>query len=140
MIVVCPSCQSKVRVPESRLGETSRCARCKGSLTPLERPIAIASEAEFEALVRESSLPVIVDFWAPWCGPCRMVAPEIEKLALARKGRAVVVKVNTDELPTLGQRHAIASIPTVAVFHHGREKHRISGAMSAGQMASALGI
>jgi len=140
MIVDCASCGARVRVPESRLGESSRCARCKAAITPLSKPVSVGSEQEFDALVRDSSLPVVVDFWAPWCGPCRVVAPELEKLARARQGRAIVAKVNTDELPSLGRRFAIASIPTVAVFERGRERHRVSGAMPAEQLARALEV
>jgi thioredoxin 2 len=82
-------------------------------------------------LVARSSLPVVVDYWAPWCGPCRMVAPELQKVAARQAGRVIVVKVNTDELPDLGERFAIRSIPTLAVFAEGRERARSAGAKPA---------
>ena len=85
----------------------------------------------FDALVRAAALPVIVDFWAPWCGPCRMVAPELERVAAANAGRYLVVKVNTDAVPELGERFRIRSIPTMAVFEGGREVARTSGARPA---------
>ena len=87
--------------------------------------------AAFDALLRSSSLPVVVDFWAPWCGPCRMVAPELARVAANNAGRYLVVKVNTDEIPELGDRFGIRSIPTMAVFSNGREAARTSGARPA---------
>lgn len=140
MIIPCSSCQAKVRVPGSRLGDNARCPKCKAAVAPLDRPVPIGSDQEFDELVRDSELPVLVDFWAPWCGPCRMVAPELEKLSRSRAGRLVVVKVNTDELPTLGARFGISGIPTIAVFRGGREARRVSGAMPAEALAKQLGV
>lgn len=140
MIVPCRSCDSKVRVPESRLGESARCPRCKGAIAPLDRPVAVTSEADFDALVRDSKLPVLVDFWAPWCGPCRSLAPELEKLAQARTAKLVVAKVDTDELQRLGARFGIQSIPTMVLFRGGREASRVSGAMKADALARQLGV
>ena len=92
------------------------------------------SAAAFDALVQDSKLPVVVDFWAPWCGPCRMVAPELVKVAAANAGRFAVVKVNTDALPELGERYRIRSIPTMAVFAGGKEVARTTGARPAAQI------
>src|SRR5262249_21364968 len=89
------------------------------------------SAEAFDALVRESPLPVVVDFWAPWCGPCRMVAPELEKVARRASGSYVVAKVNTDAVPELGDRYRVQSIPTMAVFRGGSEVTRTSGARPA---------
>ena len=90
-----------------------------------------ASTADFDRLVASASIPIVVDFWAPWCGPCRMVAPELAKVAARAAGRFLVVKVNTDVLNDLGQRLKIRSIPTMAVFSGGREAARTAGARPA---------
>ena len=90
--------------------------------------------ASFTALVREASLPLLVDFWAPWCGPCRMIAPEVSKLAGLDAGELIIVKVNTEAQPALAGSMAIRSIPTFAVFVGGREVERTSGGSSASQL------
>jgi thioredoxin 2 len=131
VITECPSCHQKNRVAFSRLQETTRCGRCKTELAHVAGPVDVATAAEFDSLVSESSLPVVVDFWAPWCGPCRMVAPEIQKVASRQAGRMLVVKVNTDEVDGLGERLGIRSIPTMAVFNGGREIARTAGARPA---------
>src|SRR4029077_12400426 len=88
----------------------------------------VARTADFDRLIASASLPVVVDFWAPWCGPCRMVAPELEKVAARQAGRFIIAKVNTDALPDIGDRFRIRSIPTMAVFAEGREVARTAGA------------
>jgi thioredoxin 2 len=93
-------------------------------------PIEV-SGAFFDAMVSAASVPVVVDFWAPWCGPCRAMAPEFERVAQHLAGEALVVKVNTDAEPELGQRFGIRSIPTIAVFRDGREVTRAAGARPA---------
>lgn len=94
-------------------------------------PFDVGNVADFDRLVARSSLPIVVDYWAPWCGPCRMVAPELEKVAARNAGRLIVAKVNTDVLTELGQRYGIRSIPTMAVFAEGKEQARTSGARPA---------
>jgi thioredoxin 2 len=131
IIVPCPNCGTKNRLAFEQLGQAVRCANCKQALSPPNVPLEARSTADFDRLIARSSLPVVVDYWAPWCGPCRMVAPEIEKVAQRRAGRALVVKVNTDQLPDLGERHNIRSIPTLAVFAGGREVTRSAGARPA---------
>ena len=91
----------------------------------------VGSDAEFESLVSQSKLPVLVDFWADWCGPCKMVAPELEKVAAQAAGRILVAKVNTEDLQQTAARFGIASIPTMALMRDGREVNRISGARPA---------
>jgi len=131
VIVECPSCHQKNRVAYARLRETTRCAKCKTPLSSVGAPVEVSTAAEFDGLVAASDIPVVVDFWAPWCGPCRMVAPEIEKVASRQAGRLLVVKVNTDEVQELGTRLGIRSIPTMAVFNGGREIARTAGARPA---------
>jgi thioredoxin 2 len=100
-------------------------------LAPPGAPIDIGRTADFDRLVAAASIPVVVDYWAPWCGPCRMVAPELQKVAARQAGRLLVVKVNTDQLTELGDRFGIRSIPTMAVFAGGREVARTAGARPA---------
>lgn len=131
VIVICPECGKKIRLAFERLGEPSRCGQCKRELSAPAAPIEVLQTAHFDRLIATSPLPVVVDYWAPWCGPCRMVAPELEKVAAHNAGRVLVVKVNTDALPDLGERFQIRSIPTLAVFAGGREVSRTMGARPA---------
>ncbi len=138
LIVGCPCCGQKNRLTYQRLADPMRCARCKTSIPPPASPIDIQSTADFDRLVGSASLPIIVDYWAPWCGPCRMVGPELQKVAARQAGRALVIKVNTDELSDLGQRFGIKSIPTMAVFSGGKEVARSSGARPAADIEAFL--
>lgn len=133
-IMSCPSCGQRNRVAFST--REARCGRCKSALPPPSQPIEVPDARAFDALVRDARHPVVVDFWAPWCGPCRMVAPELARVAASNAGRFVVVKVNTDALPELGERFRIRSIPTMAIFEEGKEVARTSGAMPAAQIES----
>ena len=138
LIAACPSSGQKNRLAYGRLSERVRCARCKTEIAAPASPIDIHDSADFDRLVASSSVPVIVDYWAPWCGPCRMVAPELQKVAARQAGKALVVKVNTDELSDLGQRFGIRSIPTMAVFAGGKEVGRTSGARPAADIEAFL--
>jgi thioredoxin 2 len=129
VIVACGSCGRKNRVPFA--ANEAKCGGCGTALSSAAEPIEAPNAAAFDALVGATGLPVVVDFWAPWCGPCRMVAPELERVAAANAGRYLVVKVNTDAVPELGERFRIRSIPTMAVFEGGREVARTSGARPA---------
>jgi thioredoxin 2 len=131
VIAACPECGQKNRLAYDKLNDAVRCAKCKAELPKAGAPVEVATAADFEHLVAAASLPVVVDFWAPWCGPCRMVAPEIEKVAARQAGRILVAKVNTDEVGDLGQRLRIMSIPTMAVFRGGKEIARTTGARPA---------
>jgi thioredoxin 2 len=131
VVLTCSSCGQRNRIPYERLDQPMRCGRCKQTLSPPNEPLEITSSADFDQLIVRSPLPVVVDYWAPWCGPCRMVAPELQKIAARQAGRVLVVKVNTDELVDLGERFGIRSIPTLALFADGREVGRITGARPA---------
>ena len=138
IVVPCPSCGQKNRLAYQRLGDAVKCGKCKQDLPPLGKPIEMQSSADFDRLIAHASIPVVVDYWAPWCGPCRMVAPELQKVATRQAGRAVVVKVNTDELPDLGERFSIRSIPTLAVFAGGKEVSRAVGVRPAADIEALI--
>ncbi len=131
LIVACPSCGKANRLAFDHLGETSRCGQCHHEIAAPGEPIAVGSAQQFDALVAKSRLPVLVDYWAAWCGPCRMVAPELEKVARKNAGRFLVAKVDTEAVPDLAARSHIQSIPTLAVWSGGREAARTAGAMPA---------
>src|SRR5262245_49412890 len=113
LVVTCGNCGQKNRVLWERLADTVRWGNWQQELSGRRVPLLVHSAADFDRLVGKSSIPVVVDYWAPWCGPCRMVAPELEKVAARAHGRYLVVKVNTEDLPDLGQRFTIRSIPTM---------------------------
>jgi thioredoxin 2 len=140
VILACPSCSRSNRLPAARLRDRARCAACKEPLLPLSYPVPVQSAADFDELVRGAPAPVLVDFWAAWCGPCRMVAPELEKLARDRGDRVVIAKVDTEALPDVAQRFGIRSIPTMVVFREGSEAARVSGAMPASEIAARLAL
>jgi thioredoxin 2 len=138
IVISCPACSQKNRLRFERIGEMVRCGSCKGELSAPTAPIDIPSAADFDRLIARAGVPVVVDYWAPWCGPCRMVAPELAKVAERQAGRALVVKVNTDVLSDLGQRFGIRSIPTLAVFAGGREVSRTTGARPAAEIEAFI--
>jgi thioredoxin 2 len=134
------ACGQDNRIPADKLDRVARCGACKQPLPAQAEPVALHDAASFSELVERSPLPVLVDFWAPWCGPCRMVAPELEKLARAQAGKIVVAKLDTDEVPAVAARFGIQSIPTMVLFQRGREAKRVSGAMQAPAIERAFGL
>ncbi len=131
IIRTCPSCGARNRVQSSRLAAQARCGKCGTALPAIAEPVEVDESGELAGLLRESALPVLIDFWAPWCGPCKAVAPEIAKVAERNAGRLLVVKVNTDVDPAVGQAYRIQGIPTMALYAGGREVERTSGARPA---------
>ncbi|HLT43741.1 MAG TPA: thioredoxin TrxC [Luteimonas sp.] len=129
VLVPCPACGALNRVPDARLGESPACGKCHQPLFA-GKPLAL-DEAGFALHVERGGLPVLVDFWAPWCGPCRMMAPHFEQAAAQLEPRVRLAKVDTEAEPGLGGRFGIRSIPTLALFAGGREIARQAGAMGA---------
>ena len=125
--VVCPHCAGVNRVPADRLGGGGKCGRCKSPLFT-GKPLA-AGAADFQAQLMRSDIPLLVDFWAPWCGPCRMMAPAFEQAAAQLEPALRLLKVNTEEQQALAAQFGIRSIPTMILFAHGRELSRMSGAL-----------
>jgi len=130
--VACPHCAAINRVPDTRLSDSPKCGKCKAALftgAPFE-----LTDASFPAHIQRTSLPVVVDFWAPWCGPCKMMAPHFARAAAQLGPRVRFAKLNTDENPDTASRFGIRSIPTMILFKDGREIARQSGAMDSNRL------
>ncbi len=130
LLIACPHCHRRNRVPVERLSEGGKCGACKQMLFVAE-PVTLGA-ANLDAHIG-GDLPVVVDFWAPWCGPCRQFAPTFQQSASLLEPRVRLAKVDTEAEPALAQRFAIRSIPTLAIFRQGREIARLSGALPATQ-------
>jgi thioredoxin 2 len=132
VLLACPQCQTKNRVPAKKLGQTAKCGKCGMTFaTPSavnDHPITL-TDANFGQEVLQSPLPVLVDVWAPWCGPCRMVAPVIEEIAREFAGRLRVGKLNSDENQMIPSQYHIQGIPTLLLFHNGQLAEQIVGAV-----------
>jgi thioredoxin 2 len=131
LVVRCLKCGQRNRLPYDRLEQTPRCRKCGDQLQVPGEPIDIQNDQTFDALTSRCTLPVLVDFWAPWCGPCKMVAPELNKIAGEGMGQWLVAKVNTENLQNLARRFRINAIPTMVLFNNGIEVARQVGAMAA---------
>ncbi|HEX4852548.1 thioredoxin TrxC [Arenimonas sp.] len=129
LVLACPHCHGMNRVPPARLGEGPTCGHCRAPLFT-GQPMALGVD-DFRIHADRSELPLLVDFWAPWCGPCQMMAPQFERAAAMLEPHVRLAKVDTQAQPTLGQRYGIRSIPTLVLFQAGREIARQSGAMDA---------
>ena len=129
ILVACPHCGAMNRMPRTRLGEAPHCGRCHHAVF-VGKPVALTS-ADFDQHALRSELPLLVDFWAPWCGPCRTMAPEFELAAKSLEPQIRLAKIDTEAEPVLGARFGIRGIPTLVLLHAGREIARQSGAIGA---------
>ena len=133
MIRACPHCRKQNRIPAKHLAAVGKCGACQGVLPATDTPLAVDA-GQFHDIVTNAKVPVLVDFWAAWCSPCRMAAPELVKVAAAMAGRALVLKVNTEEQQGLAREYNVTSIPYFVVLVGGRPVKQQAGLVPAAEM------
>jgi thioredoxin 2 len=134
IIQPCPACGTANRIAYAKVSQQGRCGTCKADLPQIASPVEMTSPAAFTALVSQSPLPIVIDFWAAWCGPCQMMAPEFAKAAAQAAGEAVFVKVNTDEQQAIAAQFRIQGIPAFALMKHGKVTAQTSGFQPAARL------
>jgi thioredoxin 2 len=138
VIRACKNCGTKNRVPAKHLVDTGKCGKCKSPLPPVDEPLDVDIE-QFDEITQQARVPVLVDFWAAWCGPCKMAAPEVAQTAREMAGKGVVLKVDTERYPQLSARFNIRGIPYFAVFSGGKPVMQQAGLVDHNQMKNWLG-
>jgi thioredoxin 2 len=137
----CGACRTKNRIPSDKIGLTAKCGKCGGAIETnalLEDKPIVITDGDFESRVIRSPLPVLLDCWAPWCGPCQMIGPIVQELAVQWKGKARLCKLNVDENPQVAAQYKIMSIPTLLIFDNGQLKETITGAAPKNQIEGKM--